>query len=245
MTYYETYLGDCLEVMASMEAGSVDLILADLPYGTTRNKWDKIIPLEFLWEAYWNVLKPDGAIVLTAAQPFASMLVASSPKCFRYDLIWRKNKASGFLNAKRMPLRGHEHILVFYVKPPTYNPQKTVGHKPGNAATRTKQSDNYGAAAASSYGGQTDRYPVSVLDFPVVNNDDPARIHATQKPVDLMAYLIRTYSNPGDLVLDNTMGSGTTGVAAMREGRSFIGIEADPDIYEKALLRLRAEGDSA
>lgn len=233
--------GDCLEVMQDMDDGSVDLILADLPYGTTRNKWDSIIPLDKLWESYWRILKKDGAVVLTAAEPFTSFLITSQLKHFRYDLIWRKNKASGFLNAKRQPLRAHEQILIFSRKAPRYNPQKTIGHKPGNAATRTKQSDNYGTANASSYGGSTERYPLSVLDFAVLNNDSPERVHSTQKPVDLMAYLIRTYSNLGDLVLDNTMGSGTTGVACVREGRRFRGIEKERKYFDFAHERIAAE----
>lgn len=232
--------GDCLEVMAQIPDGSVDMVLCDLPYGTTRNHWDSVVPLPELWAEYGRVCR--GPIVLFAAQPFTSALVLSNPRWFRYDLIWRKNKASGHLNAKRMPLRAHESVLVFYEQFGTYNPQKTSGHTPTNYAKRTKHSTNYGAQVDAVYGGgNTDRYPTSVIEWPVLNNDDPERTHPTQKPVGLCEWLIRTYTNEGDTVLDNCMGSGTTGVAAKRLGRSFIGIEKDPEYFRVASDRINGE----
>jgi site-specific DNA-methyltransferase (adenine-specific) len=230
-------LGECLGIMASLPPKSVDLILCDLPYGTTRNKWDSIIPLNSLWAEYRRIAK--GPILLFAAQPFTSALVMSNPDWFRYDLVWRKNKASGHLNAKRMPLRAHESILVFYDDLTVYNAQMTRGHKPANYAKRTTHSTNYGAQGSTVYeGGNTERYPTSVLDWPVVNNDDPDRSHPTQKPVGLCEWLIRSYSDEGATVLDNTMGSGTTGVASVNTDRHFIGIERDPDYFEIARTRI-------
>lgn len=231
-------LGDCMQVMPLLEASSVDLVLCDLPYGTTQNKWDSVIPLPPLWTEYRRVCT--GAIVLTASQPFTSALVLSNPSAFRHDWVWEKNKASGHLNAKRRPMRSHEDILVFCEKAPLYSPQMSDGHEPGHYAKRAAQSSNYGAAASTEYGGSTLRYPRTVLRFAVVNNDDPRKTHPTQKPVALMEYLILTYSNAGSVVLDNTMGSGTTGVACANTGRKFIGIEQDQHYYDTACRRIEA-----
>ena len=234
-------LGDCLEVMPQIDSDSIDLILCDLPYGVTaRNKWDQVIPFDKLWEEYTRIAKDNAAIVLTATQPFASQLIMSNPALFRYDLIWTKNKKTGFLNAKKMPLRAHECILVFYKKLPTYNPQKTTGHKPVNSYTKhTSDGTNYGETQKGiKGGGQTDRYPTSVLYFPVVNNDSKEKLHPTQKPVELFEWLIRTYSNENMLVLDNCIGSGTTGIAAVRTNRRFIGIENDEVYYRTACKRV-------
>jgi len=228
-------VGDCFELMAKLGDQSVDMILCDLPYGATQNKWDSVLPLDRLWAEYWRVCK--GAVVLTAAQPFTSVLVCSALSNYKYDLVWHKNKASGQLNAKRQPMRAHESVLVFGKG--SYNPQMTEGHRPGNAAHQKTQSDNYGATKGASYGGQTVRYPRSVLDFAVVNNDDPGRIHPTQKPVALFEYLIRTYTNEGDTVLDNTAGSGTTAIAAENAGRKWICIERDEEYAAKAMERIR------
>lgn len=230
--------GDCLGITPQMRPACVDMIFADLPYGTTQNAWDTPLPFGPMWEAFNHVAKPNAAIVLMAAQPFASQLVCSNPKHFRYDLIWRKNKSTGFLNAKRMPLRAHEHILVFYREAPTYNPQKTNGHEPGHKATRAKKSTNYGDYRSTDYGGSTERYPTSVLDIPILNNDSPDKVHATQKPVDLVRWFVRSYTNPGAIVLDPTMGVGTTGIAALQEGRGFIGIEKHEEFYREAERRL-------
>src|SRR5690606_33568674 len=187
--------------------------------------WDQIIPFDKLWEQYNRIIKDNGAIVLTAVKPFSAMLIMSNPKMYRYDIIWRKNKSTGFLNAKKMPLRQHEEILVFYKKTPTYNPQKTTGHKPANSYTKhTSDGTNYGKTKTGiSGGGQTDRYPTSVLDIKVMNNDDPNKFHPTQKPVELFEWLIKTYTNEGDIVLDNCMGSGTTAVACLNTNRNYIG----------------------
>jgi DNA modification methylase len=232
--------GDCLEVMRHLPDGSADMVLSDVPYGTTQNEWDQPIPFAPMWEGLRRVAKPDAAIVLMAAQPFASKLVCSNLADFRYDLIWAKNKATGFLNAKKQPLRSHEHILVFYRKPPAYAPQMTTGHAPGNYARQTKHSSNYGAQTPTEYGGSTERYPTSVLPFAIINNDSPDKHHPTQKPVELMAWLIRSYTRPGELVLDITAGSGTTAVAAIQEGRRCICIESDPGYVEIARGRVAA-----
>jgi site-specific DNA-methyltransferase (adenine-specific) len=232
------HLGDCLDLLPSIPDQSIDLILCDLPYGTTRNKWDSVIPLDRLWAEYRRI--SSGAIVLFAAQPFTSALVMSNPDWFRYDLVWRKNKASGHLNAKKLPLRAHESVLVFYEELVTYNPQMTGGHRPMNAYYTAHNGSNYGDGKAMAGGGSTDRYPNSVLDWPVLNNDDPERTHPTQKPVGMCEWLIRTYSNEGAVVLDNAMGSGTTGIACLNTGRTFVGMEKDADIFAAATERIRA-----
>lgn len=234
-------LGDCLETMSQFPDQSIDMILTDLPYGVTaRNKWDVVIPFGPLWKEYERIIKDNAAIILTATQPFASQLIVSNPKLFRYDLIWAKNKKTGFLNAKRMPLRSHEQILVFYKKLPPYNPQKTTGHKPVNSYTKhTSDGTNYSETKKGiSGGGQTDRYPFSILYFPVVNNDSKEKIHPTQKPVELFEYLIKTYTHKGMVVLDSCVGSGTTAIAALKTERSYIGIDNDSFYYEKALERI-------
>lgn len=233
------HLGDCLELMKGIETASIDMILCDLPYGTTQNKWDSVIPLELLWEQYRRVIKQNGAIVLFGAQPFTSQLVLSNPKEFRYSLVWEKNKSTGFLNAGRMPLRIHEDILVFYKRLPTYNPQKTTGHKPVNSFTKhTGDGTNYGKTKRGiSGGGQTDRHPTSVLRFPVMNNDDPNKFHPTQKPVPLYEWLIKTYTNEGETVLDNCSGAGTLAVAASNTHRQFICMEADEGFYNESTKR--------
>ena len=232
---------DCFQAMAKIPDHSVDMILCDLPYGvTTQNKWDVILPFDQLWSNYKRIAKVNAAIVLTATQPFASQLIVSNPKMFRYDLIWEKNKVRGFLNANKMPLRSHESILVFYSKLPAYNPQKTTGHKPVNSYTKhSTDGSNYGKTKTGiSGGGQTDRFPTSVIKIPVVNNDSKEKFHPTQKPVVLFEYLIKTYTNSGDIVLDNCIGSGTTAVACVNTGRRFIGIDADEKYCEIAKSRL-------
>lgn len=224
--------GDCLELMKEIPDGSIDMILCDLPYGiTARNKWDVIIPFDKLWEQYNRVIKNNGAIVLTAVKPFSAQLIMSNPKMFRYDLIWRKNKSTGFLNANRMPLRQHEEVLVFYKKLPTYIPQKTTGHKPVNSFTKhTSDGNNYGTTKQGiSGGGQTDRHPTSILDINVINNDDKEKSHPTQKPVELFEWLIKSYTNEGDVILDNCIGSGTTAISAINTNRNWIGIELEKE----------------
>lgn len=232
-------VGDCFEHMAALPDGSVDMVLCDLPYGTTQNKWDSVLPLDRLWAEYRR-LCPSGAIVLTACQPFTSLLVASNLKGFKHDWTWEKNKASGHLNSKRQPLRAHEDVLVFSFGKPPYAPQMTEGHKPGNYAKRGQSSSNYGKSERTTYGGSTARYPRSVQRFNVVNNDDPDKWHPTQKPVALFEYLIRTYTDEGQTVLDNTAGSGTTAIAAINSGRRWICIEKDADYAAKAIARIEA-----
>jgi len=234
------WLGDCLELMADIQDGSIDLILCDLPYGTTQNPWDAVIPFELLWEHYRRLIKPNGAIVLTASQPFTSALVMSNPKWFRYEWIWVKNKARGFLNANRQPLRNHESVLVFCEGQSPYIPQKTTGHRPANSYTKnTSDGGNYGQTKVGiSGGGQTDRFPLTVQYFDVVNNEAVDKSHPTQKPVALFEYLIKTYTNENELVLDNCIGSGTTAVACFNTGRRCIGIEQDAAIYQNAVDRL-------
>lgn len=232
--------GECIEVMMAMPEKSVDMILCDLPYGVTCIGWDSVIPTNLLWEAYERVCKPNAAIVLTAAQPFSSYLAVSKPSWFKYEIIWVKNKATGHLNAKKMPMRNHENILVFYAEPPAYNPQMTNGHDPLHYAVNKHTSELYGKQKAiESRTGATDRYPKSVVHFDVVNNAD--RIHPTQKPVDLFAYLIKTFSNAGDVVLDNTAGGLTTAVACLLTKRRYICIEKDAEYITKGVERFQQD----
>jgi len=239
-------LGDCLDIMPYIPDASVDMVLCDLPYAiTSRNSWDCIIPFDKLWEQYRRICTKGAVIALTAAQPFSSELVMSNRDMFKYDLIWVKNKSSGFLNAKKMPLRQHESVLIFYDSQSVYNPQKTQGHKPANSFTQnTGCGSNYGRTTKGfSGGGWTDRHPASILNFNVVNNDSHLRIHPTQKPISLFEYLIKTYTNPGMLVLDNCSGSGTTCLAAKNTDRIFIGIEKEKEYYDAANKRLLSNTD--
>jgi len=228
--------GDCLEMMKLIPDGSVDMVLCDLPYGTTQNKWDAVIPFDQLWAEYKRVGKPNCAFVLTAAQPFTSALVASNLQWFSQALVWKKNVASNFLNANRQHLMRHEDVLVFSAKQPTYNKQMASG-KPykQKRAGKDDTGDNYGSInQRKDTINEGARNPISVLEF-----DRETGCHPTQKPVALMEYLIRTYTNEGDTVLDNTMGSGSTGVAAANTGRKFIGIERDDKYF--AIARKRIE----
>lgn len=224
--------GDCLELMKDIQDGSVDMVLCDLPYGTTaRNKWDSIIPFAPLWEQYKRVIKPNGAILLFAQLPFLLTAGHSKPEWLRYEWIWRKSQGTGHLNAKKMPMKAHENILVFYKQLPTYNPQM----RPGTPYTcrSGRGSANYREQRSVVTENKGERYPVDVLEFP-----SDKGLHPTQKPVALCEYLIRTYTNEGDLVLDNCMGSGTTGVACINTGRRFIGMELDEEYFEIAKNRI-------
>jgi site-specific DNA-methyltransferase (adenine-specific) len=232
--------GDCLPIMQNMPSASVDGIFCDPPYGTTQCSWDEIIPLNELWPVLKRIRKPGAPIVFTACMPFTAVLVASNIKEFRHHWVWEKNKASGHLNANRAPLRAHEDTIVFCDRQPLYQPQMTEGHKPGNFANRTGFTPVYGSQKPTTYGGSTSRYPRTVQRFPVMNNDDPGKFHPTQKPVEWFEYLLRTYSSPGDLILDFACGSGTTGAAALATGRNFIGIELDETFAAKAAARLSA-----
>lgn len=239
--------GDCLEIMSLLPDNSIDMVFCDLPYGTTQNEWDVIIPFEELWAAYRRVVKETGAIILTAQPPFDKILACSNLKDFRYEWIWEKNKATGHLNAKRMPMKAHENVLVFYRKLPTYNPQMTEGHKPMNAVLPKenipkpdkKRNYNHVDKRLGNSGGGTTRYPRDVLRFPVINNDDPLKFHPTQKPVQLIEYFIRTYSNEGDTILDSCMGSGSTCIAAQNTNRNYVGIEASEEYFNQAKMWLK------
>lgn len=224
---FELHRGDCLEIMSGIKDNSINLVLCDLPYGTTRNKWDSIIPFEDLWTAYRRICR--GAIVLTAAQPFTSALVMSNIDAFKYQWVWRKSKPTGHLNAKKQPLRNTEDVLVFYGKQPTYNPQ---GIRPTDVMVSRTNRGNYGECSKTTR-QTTTGYPTTVLEFATENGS-----HPTQKPVALMEYLIKTYTNEGETVLDNCMGSGTTGVACINTNRRFIGIEMDDGYFEIAKNRL-------
>ncbi len=235
----KTILGDCLEVMPKIPDKSIDLILADLPFGTTNCRWDTIIPLDKLWEQYKRIIKTNGAILLFAQTPFDKVLGCSNLEWLKYEWIWEKTQATGFFNAKKMPMKAHENILVFYKKPPTYNPQKTEGHKPINTYTKrlevVNKTEVYGKCNVEiSGGGETDRYPRSIQVFASDKQKTKldGTIHPTQKPVALLEYLIKTYSNEGDIVLDNAAGSGSTAVAAINTKRNYIMIEKEEEYVE-------------
>lgn len=227
--------GDCLNLMQSIPNKSIDMILCDLPFGVTQNKADIVIPFEPLWKQYERIIKDNGAIVLFGQGVFYVDLVNSNRKLFRYDLVWDKQLVSGFLNAKRMPLRQHEQIAVFYKKPPTYNPQFTQGQPLHTKGSKYKDkpvnNQNYGAfdAADDSRAGSTEKYPTSILSY---QKPHPSVAkHRTEKPVALLEYLIKTYTNENETVLDNCMGCGNTGVACINTNRNFIGMELDEDYF--------------
>ena len=234
--------GDCLERMKEIESGSVDMILTDPPYGTTACKWDNVIPLEPMWEQLNRVTKPNGAIVLFGCEPFSSTLRISNIKNYKYDWKWNKIKSTGHLNAKRQPLRRYEDIIAFYRKQCTYIPQmEDMGRvrvdKPRDKVYKGDGNQVYGTLKATG-GVYTDFYPTQ--EIKVSNASQKGKVHPTQKPVSLMEYLIKTYTNEGETVLDFTMGSGTTGVACKNLNRSFIGIEMDDKYFEIARERIEA-----
>ena len=240
MELNKIYNEDCLEGMKRIPDGSVDMILADLPYGTTRNKWDSVIDLEKLWGQYNRIIKERGAIILTAQTPFDKLLGASNLKMLKYEWIWEKNKATGHLNAKKMPMKAHENVLVFYKKLPTYNPQGLIEKavptiNKGNRGKKKQGAGgtNYGVSNKDAVQTHTG-YPRDVLHYPV----DMAPIHPTQKPVELFEYLIKTYTNEGDTVLDNVMGSGTTAIACLNTNRRYIGFELDKEYFDVANERI-------
>ena len=235
-------MGDCLVEMQNIPDKSVDMILADLPYGVTANKSDIVIPFDRLWESYERIIKDNGAIVLFGQGLFFADLINSNRKLFRYDLVWDKQLISGFLNANRMPLRVHENIAVFYKKLPTYNPQYTDGiplHSKGTSyMTKEHKNENYGKfkMVDDSRAGTTKKHPKSILSF---QKPHPSVAkHRTEKSIDMLEWLIKTYTNEGDIVLDNAMGSGTTGIACMRSSRGFIGIEIDSSCFDVAKERM-------
>lgn len=233
-------LGDCLEIMPHLPDKSIDMILADLPYGETRNAWDSIIPLDDLWKEYKRIIRTDGAIVLTAIQPFTSLLITSNLNWFRDEWVWDKRSPTNFLNVNKSPMTRHENILVFSEKLPVYNPQyrKEVGNG-SFGKSGLGISSNYGNFDGNKKQGVG--YPHSIIEFPRPTNltaPDDYGLHPTQKPIPLFAYLIRTYSNPGDIILDNVAGSGTTAIAAIETGRNWLCIEKDEGYYRAAKKRI-------
>ena len=225
---------DCLAGMQQLEAGSVDMILTDLPYGMTSCRWDAVIPLGPLWEQFKRVAKPNAAIVLTAQQPFTTQLIASNPKMFKYCWYWHKNQVTGFPNAKKQPLRCVEDVVIFYRRQPTYNPQGIIKLSTPKKC-KAKQCRVYDSSLAQPYTTMYTNYPRQILNIPVQRDG----LHPTQKPVALMEYLIKTYTDPGQLVLDACMGSGTTAVAAINTGRQYIGFELDQEYYEISQRRIQ------
>lgn len=240
----ELIFGDCLTEMAKMPDNYFDLILTDPPYGTTACKWDAVIDVKLMWKHLNRIITPNGVIALMANEPFTSVLICSNLKGFKYRWTWEKNKSTGFLNAKKQPLRCIEDICIFYYKQPKYYPQKTTGHKPVNSYTKhTGDGETVGKTKIGiSGGGSTERYPKNIIKIPVVNNDgsslDGTKIHPTQKPVNLMEYFINTYTDKFDKVLDFTMGSGTTGIACKKLSRQFTGIENDKKFFNDAKKRI-------
>jgi site-specific DNA-methyltransferase (adenine-specific) len=240
-------LGDCLDEMHVLQDKSVDMILCDLPYGTTAIEWDRQIPFLPLWSHYKRIIKDNGAIVLFSGQPFTTDLISSNREMFRYEIIWKKTQPSGFLNANKAPLRNHENIVVFYKKSPTYNPIKSrvARHDLGRIRhQKQNRAQQYGNISTYSWVETGERYPTSVIEFSnwngaIFGKNRDATKHPTQKPVDLCKYLVLTYTNPGDLVLDNCMGSGTTGVACIQTERRFIGIEINPEYFTIAENRIK------
>ena len=238
MPKIELIQGDCLELMKEIPDKSIDMILCDLPYGTTACKWDTIIPFEPLWKQYKRLIKDNGAIVLTASQPFTSALVMSNPRWFKYCLVWNKRKSSSALHAKIQPLRIHEDIVIFGKNKTTYNPQMVKGKPRVDKESEISNGEAFGNNVVKrKYENKEGLYyPKSILD--ISNADQTNKTHPTQKPVALFEYLIKTYTNEGDLVLDNCMGSGTTGVACINTNRNFIGIELDPEYFKIAEKRI-------
>lgn len=230
--------GDCLAIMTTLPDKSIDAVITDPPYGVTQNSWDLSFDLDSFWAEVNRICR--GGIILTSRQPFTTKLIASNYRGFKWDDVWEKNKTTGFLNVKYQPLRAHESILVF--GKPKYNPQKTKGHKPVNSYTKhTSDGTNYGKTKQGlKGGGSTERYPRSVLKFPVVNNDGTSdvKLHPTQKPLSLMEYLLLTFTDEGDMVLDPFCGSGTTCVVAKRNNRGFLGIEREIKYFKISVERV-------
>lgn len=231
------YKGDCLEIMKSIPDGSIDAIITDPPYGTTACKWDSVIPFDLMWEQLNRIIKPNGAIVLFGSQPFTSNLITSNLKLFRYEIIWEKTLFSNFAIVKKQPCKLHENICMFYKKQPTYNPVMSEG-KPytDKPRKRTMAITNNAICLKSAIENKGTRYPSSVQKF---SNGNNGSLHPTQKPVALMEYLIKTYTNENETVLDFTMGSGSTGVACVNTNRNFIGIEKDEKYFEIAEQRIK------
>ncbi|OMP92722.1 DNA-methyltransferase [Raoultella terrigena] len=234
---------DCFDVFPQIASGTVDLVCADIPYGTTQCRWDSVLDLQLMWEQLYRIAKPSAAFVLFSAQPFTSVLINSNLRDWRSEWIWEKGNATGFLNAKKQPLRAHENIEVFYRRQPTYNPQFTHGHERRTSKRKTVNSECYGKSLTLTKYDSTSRYPRDVQFFS--SDKQTGNYHPTQKPLALVQYLVETYSNPGDTVLDFTMGSGTAGVACQQIERNFIGIEKDAAIYRAACQRMGIKQERA
>lgn len=220
---------DCLEKMKDIPDKSVDMILCDLPYGMTQNAWDSYIPLDLLWEQYLRVIKRNGAIALTSNGVFTAKLILSQEKLFKYKWVWEKSKPTNFLNAKKQPLRKHEDVCIFYQRQPTYHPQMTQGSAYDKGIRKDQLSGCYGDFEPVHVRSDGERYPTDIIYVKTAESEGEV-VHPTQKPIELGRYLIRTYTEPGDVILDNTFGSGSFLVAAMLEGRNFIGIEKNEDV---------------
>lgn len=230
----EILLGDCLELMKDIPDASIDMVLCDLPYGTTACKWDSIINLELIWKQYKRIIKDNGAIVLTASQPFTTKLISSNYEMFRYCMVWEKEQCTNFMFLKTQIGKIHEDIVVFYKKQPIYNPQMSVGHKPSNTGSKNVVQSHKLNGGTAKREGSTDRYPSSIIKI----NRDRNKIHPTQKPVALFEYLIKTYTNEGELILDNCAGSGTTAIACLKTNRQFIVMEKEQKYYDIILKRV-------
>lgn len=228
--------GCCLELLKTIKSKSIALVCADMPYGTTKCKWDSVIELVPLWIELERIIKDDGAVLLFAQTPFDKVLGSSNLSLLKYEWIWEKGNATGFFNAKKMPLKAHENILVFYKKLPTYNPQKTTGHPRKKTSRKVVDSECYGKAFNKSDYDSTERYPRSIQK--ISSDKQKTNLHPTQKPLELLEYLIKTYSNEGDVVLDFCMGSGTAGVAAVKLNRKFTGFELNKNYFEIAKERI-------
>lgn len=260
MSKVELYQGDCLEVMSKIESNSVDMILCDLPYGVTQNKWDCVIDVDKLWLEYSRILKENGVVALFGRQPFSSVLVMSNLKMYKYSIIWRKNLKTGNLNARKRPMGSYEEIMIFYKNPPVYNPQRiprTYQQPSGNK--KNSKTSNYGRQREDYIDRQSDwLMPDDVIDYEDAYSLDALdldgemlyikcvhnsqhKVHPTQKPVELLEWLIKTYTNEGFTVLDNCMGSGSTGVACKNLNRNFIGIELDEKYFNIAKERIEKD----
>lgn len=237
--YNKIICGNCFDILPQIPDDSVDLLFVDLPYGTTQASWDSILPLDKLWEQYNRIVKKNGAMLFTASQPFTTTLIASNINNYKYSWIWEKSKATNYLNAKKQPLRAYEEVVVFYRKQPTYNPQMTMGEA-YNKGTALRLTDVYGSQKAVEVKSDGLRYPRNVLYFKTAESEGEV-IHPTQKPVALIEYMIKTYTEEGAVILDNTAGSFSTAIAAQKTGRQWICIEQDREMCEKALKRFEKD----